>query len=339
MKNNLASSETKRRVNIIWAVDPFDHQKTLLESAASLIQGLTQETRDEGVEPVYILNVQVPSAPFLIPPSLVTDLQVLGQKALAPVLKKIGNPHFLPLKVLHCPALTTKGRIDGLLHYAKKWGIQTLVVGTHARKGIKRWVLGSFAESLVTHSDLPVFLINPSWNHRLNFKNFLFPTDFSRQSEEAFSKVIDLAKTLKSRIIIYHKFQYELTPELGSIIEAYPTFEKAFQEERVEKLKKIQEWTTRARGQGVSAKPLFSSRLEGRQPGSDSKRAIKNENSIEDEIILYADHYNAVIAMASQSGSGSASILGSTARKVIRSSVHPVLMIHPKNRGSYKIKH
>ena len=36
-----------------------------------------------------------------------------------------------------------------------------IVMSTHGRSGVKRWLLGSVADRVVTHSDLPVMLIRP----------------------------------------------------------------------------------------------------------------------------------------------------------------------------------
>ncbi len=36
-----------------------------------------------------------------------------------------------------------------------------IVMSTHGRSGVKRWLLGSVADRVVTHSDIPVMLIRP----------------------------------------------------------------------------------------------------------------------------------------------------------------------------------
>ena len=49
---------------------------------------------------------------------------------------------------------------DLILKEAKKWRADVIVMGTHARSGVKRFFLGSEAEAIVRASRLPVLLIH-----------------------------------------------------------------------------------------------------------------------------------------------------------------------------------
>ena len=52
------------------------------------------------------------------------------------------------------------GRIADLIaDEAKKWNADLIVVGTHARSGIRHAVLGSAAESIVHASNVPVLMV------------------------------------------------------------------------------------------------------------------------------------------------------------------------------------
>lgn len=48
---------------------------------------------------------------------------------------------------------------ESVLEYAVHHGIQLIVMGTHGRSGIGRWVFGSVAEKVLRASECPVFLI------------------------------------------------------------------------------------------------------------------------------------------------------------------------------------
>lgn len=48
---------------------------------------------------------------------------------------------------------------ESILEYAAHHGIQLIVMATHGRSGIGRWVFGSVAEKVLRASDCPVFLI------------------------------------------------------------------------------------------------------------------------------------------------------------------------------------
>lgn len=48
---------------------------------------------------------------------------------------------------------------DLILHEAEHWNADLIVLGTHGRRGPKRWVLGSTAEQIVRASPVPVLLV------------------------------------------------------------------------------------------------------------------------------------------------------------------------------------
>ncbi|MBI5928710.1 MAG: universal stress protein [Chloroflexi bacterium] len=48
---------------------------------------------------------------------------------------------------------------ESILEYAAHYGIQLIVMGTHGRSGVGRWVFGSVAEKVLRVSDCPVFLV------------------------------------------------------------------------------------------------------------------------------------------------------------------------------------
>ena len=50
---------------------------------------------------------------------------------------------------------------ETILQAAAESHADVIVMSTHGRSGVKRWLLGSVADRVVTHSDLPVMLIRP----------------------------------------------------------------------------------------------------------------------------------------------------------------------------------
>lgn len=49
---------------------------------------------------------------------------------------------------------------DDILKYANKNTIDLIVMGTHGRTGVKRALLGSVAEDVVRHSEIPVLTVH-----------------------------------------------------------------------------------------------------------------------------------------------------------------------------------
>jgi nucleotide-binding universal stress UspA family protein len=55
----------------------------------------------------------------------------------------------------------------------------------------------------------------------------------------------------------------------------------------------------------------------------------KGRGTLSSDVIQRADRLNAMIALASQSGAGTALLMGSGAREIIRGTTQPVWVVHP----------
>jgi nucleotide-binding universal stress UspA family protein len=64
--------------------------------------------------------------------------------------------------------LTTKGVVvqgkaaDEILDYAKNNQIDIIVMSTHGRSGLSRWVVGSVTDKIIRHSPVPVLIASPA---------------------------------------------------------------------------------------------------------------------------------------------------------------------------------
>lgn len=48
-----------------------------------------------------------------------------------------------------------------ILKYAEQHGIDLIVMSSHGRSGINRWLMGSVADKVVRHSPVPVLIVSP----------------------------------------------------------------------------------------------------------------------------------------------------------------------------------
>ena len=63
---------------------------------------------------------------------------------------------------LHAETAVLEGPVaDAILDYAKESGADLIVMSTHGRTGMERWLLGSTAEKVVRGAHVPVMLIRP----------------------------------------------------------------------------------------------------------------------------------------------------------------------------------
>ncbi len=84
---------------------------------------------------------------------------------------------------------------------------EVIVASTHGRRGFQRLRLGSFVESLMISSKVPVLVVNQNTRVPKTVSTIFFPTDFSGGSRKALQSLIKLATKFKARVIIYHFMQ------------------------------------------------------------------------------------------------------------------------------------
>lgn len=64
---------------------------------------------------------------------------------------------------IHTSAALGYGKpADEIIDFAEKHNVDLIVMCTHGRSGITRWVLGSVAEKVVRHSPVPVLTVSPA---------------------------------------------------------------------------------------------------------------------------------------------------------------------------------
>jgi nucleotide-binding universal stress UspA family protein len=83
-----------------------------------------------------------------------------------------------------------------------------IVLGTHGRTGVPRFLLGSVAEEIFRRSSVPVLTIGPWVRKRVHatahFRRVLFTTDFTAESLVALPYALSLAQENEARLILLH---------------------------------------------------------------------------------------------------------------------------------------
>ncbi len=90
--------------------------------------------------------------------------------------------------------------------YVEEAGIDLVVIGTHGRRGIRRFLLGSVAEEVVRTVPCPVLTIRDQAGKQglQRPESLLVPFDFSPASEAALGAALELAKEYGARIDLLH---------------------------------------------------------------------------------------------------------------------------------------
>jgi nucleotide-binding universal stress UspA family protein len=89
-----------------------------------------------------------------------------------------------------------------IVDYADSHGVDLIVMPTHGRQGLERFLLGSTTERVVRRADVPVLTVKPDADSgvRYPYANVLVPTDGSDCAREALATGVDVVKAEKASL-------------------------------------------------------------------------------------------------------------------------------------------
>lgn len=89
-----------------------------------------------------------------------------------------------------------------IVDYAQRYDQDLVVMPTHGREGVSRYLIGSVSEKVVRLSSVPVLTVRMQPDEQLTFpyENILIPTDGSTAATHAAEYLVELAATLDATV-------------------------------------------------------------------------------------------------------------------------------------------
>ena len=137
---------------ILVPLDGSELAKRALDQAEQLAKTFGAE---------IIMFQVVPFMPIYGSPELVTPL-IIDEKQKEAAEQYLNNlAEELKKRDLRVKALVKTGQQVAveIIDFAKESGVDLIVMCTHGRSGITRWVLGSVAHKVITRAETPILLI------------------------------------------------------------------------------------------------------------------------------------------------------------------------------------
>ena len=137
---------------ILVPLDGSELAKKALDEAEKLAKNFDAE---------IILFQVVPFMPIYGSPELVTPL-IVDEKQKEAAEKYLSNlAEELKKRGLKTTAMVRTGQQVAIeiIDFAKESGVDLIVMCTHGRSGISRWVLGSIAHKILTRAENPILLV------------------------------------------------------------------------------------------------------------------------------------------------------------------------------------
>lgn len=308
----MKASQLKR---IILAVDLKAEDLTLTARLWDAIKPLVKE--GTVVEPVSILNQEDLAIGGLLRNRIGT-LRSATERHLTEQLKSLGIKNLAAPRVLFANGSSTQRAVVTLMNYAKKSSADLIAVSSHSRKGMKRFLLGSFAESLSLQSTIPVFVVNPAQRRTVTkSKVVLFPTDLSEESKQGLEMACQAFATRKPKIILFHSYLFPKRFLMEPFVSS-PLPQSAIEEDFKSIKSTGESWCADLRAKGFACEWVI-----------DRKSAY-----VVDSVLSAVSRYKAeMVVMVSHTSRIGAALLGSVTRGVLRSCPRPVWVVHPTHKA------
>jgi nucleotide-binding universal stress UspA family protein len=136
---------------ILLPTDGSDATDPAVEQAI----GLARETGAE----LHVLFVveDIPYAPEMMDDRVADELREIGENAIEKIREAAGEEG-----VDVVSALRQGAPHDAIMGYADEEDVDAIVMGTHGRSGLDRYLLGSVTERVVRTADVPVLTVRKS---------------------------------------------------------------------------------------------------------------------------------------------------------------------------------
>ena len=305
------------REPVVWAIDAFPDQLGLHAKTASVLREMFPQSE---IHPVYVLSEEAFTdrgfTAFLKP-----ALKPMALKAINSLLEETQCFDFRKPRVLTEASASRTACARKLLRYTKKIGAGHIVLGSHARRSLSRFLVGSFSEEILDHSPVPIIIAGPQTQLiSAPPTAVIFATDFTPSCASGFTQILNLAASLNADLHLFHKgdpddIELEPVNTIGMDMfgSGWVSLESYIDQHTSDYRYDADECVRRAEELGVTTRLILQN---FREPTAEA-------------IVEYArnlDDPSALIAMVSQTGPVASAFLGSVTRDVIRTSPFPVYL-------------
>jgi nucleotide-binding universal stress UspA family protein len=309
--NSNKKVETKKQI-LLWAVDPAQNP----EDAKNLVQELKVWAKklDCAIRPVSIFSRR-----FLRFPLDMGDngasLKSL-EKAVKDYVRKTGLKDVLDPEIVFVKETSTRKKAQALAKIAADKKAKMIFANTHAKATNNPFRLGGFAEALVACSRVPVLLLNPNALPSEKVPSILFPTDFSRDSRNALTHLVPLAKAFDAKIHLFNQLEgptYYAAEFAGYSSAEAMQWEMILKDVEAGRKRHAHAWMRALKGQGIEC---------------DATLMHQKKSTISDILDFAKKSESSIIAMATRSSTVSRFILGSIARDILLRATCPVIICY-----------
>jgi nucleotide-binding universal stress UspA family protein len=286
-----------------WAFDPSHQDKTTSESMYALLTQFAGESNIEvglavnKAEPLYNLAFDVPLKDRFTayPKSLIKkslrnlNLNIVDQK----------------IHVVNVDTFSTTQTVNAFLKLAKRRKADLIGIFSHGRKGLVRYLMGSFAETAIHKSKTDVLVMRPGIKNNGKVQKILMACDFGKNAKKEIQKAISYCQRIKSELVVVHHAELRYKISLDETSPAVRSYRK--------KINMYSKWVEET----------------CKKAGVKTEVVVNNQLQATSGLILNTAKETGVqmIIICAKSSVGEAFIGGSVTRQVLRETDLPVLIL------------
>jgi nucleotide-binding universal stress UspA family protein len=159
---------------------------------------------------LYVTHVISPAETALVPPEYWGTSQQMIEEAATRELEDL-NVH---LKDVHHKMLLQHGGVwESIAEAIEQFRIDLVVIATHGREGLGRFIMGSIAEDVFRRAPCPVLTIGPKVTAQVmggpEFKQILFATNFGPESLAGARYAVSLAQVFEAELTLLNVMDEE----------------------------------------------------------------------------------------------------------------------------------
>lgn len=301
---------------IVWALDPFEEPGPIRDNLITTLRSLVRRT-GATVTPIHVFSVADVQIPPEVAPSVADSYLESAKAALSRLTAEARIPGCQEGRVLF-EALASKARAaEAIAEFAVENDADLIVAGTHGRSGIPRFLLGSFAESLVLRSHVPVMVVSRRPLKEEGGLSVLYATDLGQYSRRLYEATVHLAHGMGAELTVFHSVPNPVEPVFQSGVfllgGAWVPVHPYFAQDNDQRQKKMEAWRKYAEDHGVVSHLKLVT-----EPGSIAGHLLQAVDDVHADLIVLAPH----------GGRWAAALAGSIVRQVARHTEAPLLILH-----------
>jgi nucleotide-binding universal stress UspA family protein len=280
-------NEQPRIKRILAATDLEECATRALEHAKTLAHRFDAE-----ITVVHAVPMYASAEPLPITPIYFGEEPAAEQQAASTALDQYQKTH-LCAETSSAPVLEAGDPAVAILATSRSREADMVVMGTHARRGLERALLGSVAEQVIAASEVPVLTVRCHEPERTpRFHRIVCPVNYNSVSAKALRHATLLASAFEAELVVLH------------------LIESADGEDMVRELERLREWV-------------------GAVSMSVRARVLVHRGQAAGQVIDYAQRHDVdlIVLGAERKGRESKSVLGSTTHRVTRHAPCPVLTV------------